>query len=174
MSDLSSRPRASDHFYDFVGRRAFYSPSHSTVDLICTQNTEGGEARIYQGGYMRAHGLAFLNEISMVVNVSANIPAPEWHGRVGAPHWCRWVAPKTRSVFPPFEQLCRVVSSSLLRSESVVITCRAGPHRAGTCTAAYAMMAYRLDPWEAVRRARSRPVHTGSRLKRHVAHGPQP
>ena len=106
MSELSSRPRASDHFYDVVGRRAFYTPCHSTVDLTFTQNTEGGEARIYQGGYTRANDLAFLNEISigLVVNVSANIPAPEWHRRVGAPHWCRWVAPKlnTRPVFPAF------------------------------------------------------------------------
>ena len=61
MSELSSRPRASDHFYDAVGRRAFYTPCHSTVDLIFTQNTEGGEARIYQGGYTRANDLAFLN-----------------------------------------------------------------------------------------------------------------
>ena len=158
MSELSSRPRASDHFYDVVGRRAFYTPCHSTVDLIFTQNTEGGEARIYQGGYTRANDLAFLNEISigLVVNVSANIPAPEWHGRVGAPHWCRWVAPETRPVFPAFEQLYRLLSSSLLRSENVLIHCRAGAHRAGTCTAAYAMMAYRLDPWEAVRRVHSR------------------
>jgi hypothetical protein len=158
MSELSSRPRASDHFYDVVGRRAFYTPCHSTVDVIFTQNTEGGEARIYQGGYTRANDLPFLNEISiwLVVNVSANIPAPEWHGRVGAPHWCRWVAPETRPVFPAFEQLYRLVSSSLLRSESVLIHCRAGAHCAGTCTAAYAMMAYRLDPWEAVRRVHSR------------------
>ena len=54
MSELGSRPRASDQFYDVVGRRAFYRPWHSTADLIFTQNTEGGEARIYQGGYMRA------------------------------------------------------------------------------------------------------------------------
>ena len=107
MSELSSRPRASDHFYDVVGRRAFYTPCHSTFELIFTQNTEGGEARIYQGRCTRANDLAFLNEISigLVVNVSANIPAPEWHGRVGAPHWCRWVAPETRPVFPAFEQL---------------------------------------------------------------------
>ena len=79
MSELSSRPRASDHFYDVVGRRAFYTPCHSTVDLIFTQNTEGGEARIYQGGYARANDVALLNELSigLVVNVSANIPAPE-------------------------------------------------------------------------------------------------
>ena len=102
MPELSSRPRASDHFYDVVGRRAFYSPCHSTVDLICTQNTEGGEARIYQGGYARANDLALLNEISigLVVNDSANIPAPEWHGRVGAPHWRRWVAPPRHALYP--------------------------------------------------------------------------
>ena len=77
MSELSSRPRASDHFYDVVGWRAFYTPCHSTVDLIFTQNTEGGEARIYQGGYTRANDLAFLNEISigLVANVCQQ-PSP--------------------------------------------------------------------------------------------------
>ena len=93
MSELSSRPRASDHFYDVVGRRAFYTPCHSTVDLIFTQNTEGGEARIYQGGYTRANDLAFLNEISigLVVNVSANIQPQNGTGELehhtGAAGW---------------------------------------------------------------------------------------
>ncbi len=84
MSELSSRPRASDHVHDAEGRQAFYTPCHSTVDLIFTQNTEGGEARIYQGGYTRANDLAFLSEISigLVVNVSANIPAPEGTGEL--------------------------------------------------------------------------------------------
>ena len=89
MSELSSRPRASDQFYDALGRRAHYRPCHSTADLIFTQNTNGGEARIYQGGYLRANDLALLNEISigLVVIVSANNPAPDWHRQVGAPHW---------------------------------------------------------------------------------------
>ena len=118
MSELSRRPRASDQVYDALGRRDHYRPCHSTADLICTQNTESGEARTYQGRYLCANDHAFLNEISIgfVVNVSANIPAPEWHGRVGAPHWCRWVAPEIRPVFPAFEQLYRLVSSSLLQA----------------------------------------------------------
>jgi hypothetical protein len=157
MSELSSRPRASDHFYDVVGRWAFYSPCHSTVDLIFTQNTEGGEARIYQGGYMRANDLAFLNEIS-IGPLSMSLPTSqpqngtgELEHHIGAAGW-----PPRRPVFPACEQLHRLVSSSPLRSENVLIHCRAGAHRAGTCTAAYAMMAYRLDPWEAVRRVHSR------------------
>ena len=77
MSELSSRPRTSDQFYDALGRRGHYRPCHSTADLIFTQNTNDGEARIYQGGYLRANDIAFLTEISiaLVVNVTSNIPA---------------------------------------------------------------------------------------------------
>ena len=57
---------------------------------------------------------------------------------------------------PAFEEFYRLVSNSLLRSEHVFTHCRAGAHRAGTCTAAYAIMAYRLGPWEAVKQVTKR------------------
>ena len=49
-----------------------------------------------------------------------------------------------------FERLHRLVLNSLREGGHVLIHCRAGAHRAGTCTAAYALMAYTLNPFEAV------------------------
>ena len=49
-----------------------------------------------------------------------------------------------------FERLHRLLLNSLLGGGSVLMLCRAGAHSAGTCTAAYAIMAYRLDRFEAV------------------------
>ena len=44
-------------------------------------------------------------------------------------------------ILPLFTKLYRMISNAILRGTSICIYCRAGAHRAGTCTATYSMMA---------------------------------
>jgi len=117
---------------------------------------------IYQGGYTRASDIECVKElrIGLVVNCTTNIEVPPWHGQPDAPKRLRFpiaagdiydAKRRGSRVLPYFERLHTVVSSALQVGDSVFIHCRAGAHRAGTCTAAYAVMAFDLTPKEAVR-----------------------
>ena len=44
-----------------------------------------------------------------------------------------------------------MASNAISRGTSVFIHCRVGAHSAGTCTSAYGMMAYGLNPYVAVK-----------------------
>ena len=157
-----AEPCGTDEYYDRVGHRGHFRQSHSTADLIFKSfPSDGRDARIHQGGFLRANDLEFLKEISigLVVNVASNIEAPPWLDQPDAPRWWHFLIPElTRGspIFPVFASLYQVVSNALLRGENVFIHCRAGAHRAGTCVAAFAMIAYGLHPWAAVRQVKDR------------------
>ena len=156
------QPRASDRYYDALGQSGFYRECHDTADLIFVcRGADGVEARVYQGGYMRANDIECLKQlrIGLVVNCTHNIEAPPWHGQSDAPKWLRFpiagrIFDATRRgnlVLPYFERFHALVSSAIQAGDNVFIHCRAGAHRAGTCTAAYAVMALGLTPTQAVR-----------------------
>jgi hypothetical protein len=72
-----------------------FRASHNTVYVIFTHNTSSRDARIYQGGYLRANDLEYITQISiaLVINVTGNVPAPPWLEQLDTPQWCRFVAP---------------------------------------------------------------------------------
>ena len=125
--------------------------SHNTVDLVFTHNLRGREARIYQGGYLRAKYLEYLTQISfaLVINVTGNVPALPWLEQPGRPQWRRFVAPSVNvgPVLFGFERSYRLVLNLLREGGNVLIHCRAGAHSAGTRMSAYAIMAYGLNPF---------------------------
>ena len=157
MSGVSSstRPRSGDERYDRLGRRAPFRESHNTINLIFTHNLRGREVRIYQGGYLRANDLEYLTQIpiALVINVTGNVPSPPWLGQLDTPQWCRFIVPSVKDgpVLFSFQRLYRLVLNSLREGGHVLIHCRAGAHRAGTCMAAYAITAHGLNPFLAVR-----------------------
>jgi len=150
----SNRPRSGDEWCDWLGEQAPYRESHNTVDLIFTHKLRGKEVRIYQGGHLRANDLEYITQISiaLVINVTGNVASPPWLGQPDTPQWCRFMIPSVKDgpVLFGFERLYRLVLNSLREGGNVLIIFRAGAHRAGTCTSAYAIMAYGLSPFAAV------------------------
>jgi len=158
MSNL----RGGEFYYDALGQSGPYRHCHDTADLIFScRNADGVEARIYQGGYMRANDIQYMQElrIGLVVNCTSNIERPPWHGQSDAPNWIRFpiagaIFDATRHgvpILPYFRRFHTVVSNAIQAGNNIFIHCRAGAHRAGTCTAAYALMAFDLTPRQAVR-----------------------
>ena len=137
-----------------MGKQAPYRESHNTVDLIFTHKLRGKEVRIYQGGHLRANDLEYITQISiaLVINATGNVESPPWFGQLDTPQWCRFMIPSVKDgpVLFGFERLHRLVLNSLREGGNVLIHCRAGAHSAGTCTSAYAIMAYGLSPFAAV------------------------
>ena len=98
----SSRPvgypssRETDTFYDRGGQTVRLRECHDTADTVFFMENEetGIEARIYQGGIFRVQDLNFLKSrnITLVVNCTTNIEAPEWFQRrePDAPEWTRF------------------------------------------------------------------------------------
>ena len=104
-----ARPRSSGTFYDSLGQWGPVppEPQRSGPHLQVLQQ-QRQDVNIFQGGYMRANDLEFLQEIGirLVVNVTANIEAPPWMGKPDAPRWWRFIAPEIHPdapVLPVFE-----------------------------------------------------------------------
>ena len=156
MSGASSSNsyRSGDEWCDWLGRQAPFRESHNTADLICTHHLRGKAVRLYQGGYLRANDLECITQISiaLVINVIGNVASPPWLGQLDTPQWCRFMIPSVKDgpVLFGFERLHRLVLNSLREGGNVLIHCRAGAHRAGRRTSAYAIMAYGLSPFAAV------------------------
>ena len=152
MSGASSSNsyRSGDEWCDWLGKQAPYRESHNTVDLIFTHKLRGKEARIYQGGHLRANDLEYITQISiaLVINATGNVESPPLLGQLDTPQWCRFMIPSVKDgpVLFGFERLHRLVLNSLRECGNVLIHCRAGAHREGTCMSAYAIMAYGLNP----------------------------
>ena len=162
--------RSADAFYDQRGNTGKYKECHDTADCIFYMtNSAGTESRIYQGGVFRSEDLAFLaqKEISLVVNCTGHIDSPAWYGQPGTPRWIRFTVSgsiprpnpedplKSWPVLANFWRLYQVIREAL-QTGSVYIHCRAGAHRAGTVTSAFAMMCTGCTAAEAVHTVRMR------------------
>ena len=66
-ASTSNSYRSGDEWCDWLGKQAPYRESHNTVDLIFTHNLRGKEARIYQGGHLRANDLKYITHISIAL-----------------------------------------------------------------------------------------------------------
>ena len=119
MSGVSSSINScsGDEWYDRLGRRAPFRASHDTADLIFTHSMRGREARIYQGGYLRANNLEYITQISiaLVIHVTGNV-APLL-GSVNLTHHSGAVfmipSVKDGPVLFGFERVYRLVLNSL-------------------------------------------------------------
>jgi len=113
------------------------------------------QAFAYRGGYMAANDIDCTKAlgIGLVVTCTLNTPVIDWHGGHDVPSWCRFpivgeIDNNLRNgvpILPVFTKLYRMISNAILRGTNLFIHCRARAHRAGTCTAAYGMMAYDLS-----------------------------